>query len=105
MIGMIKEKEYNDLKPYWDYQRKVAYNKEQVFKMVGNFEGRVFSNDGPVSLDEFRTNLWNKIPSEEYEDPPKDWVPQDENLRLENEVYKPGRKVVLKAKQAQAVDK
>ena len=42
MITMIKEEDYKDLKPYWDYQRKVAYNKEQVFQMVGNFEGRVF---------------------------------------------------------------
>tara|TARA_Y100000389_G_scaffold194455_1_gene224452 strand:- start:89 stop:406 length:318 start_codon:yes stop_codon:yes gene_type:complete len=105
MITMIKEADYKDLKPYWDYQRKVAYNKEQVFQMVGNFEGRVFNSEGAVSLDEFRRNLWNKIPAEEYEDPPKDWVPEDENLRLENEVYKPGRKVILKAKRVQAVDK
>ena len=27
----IQQKEYNDLKEYWDYQRKIQYNKEQIF--------------------------------------------------------------------------
>ena len=28
--GMISKKEYEELKPYYDYQRKVAYNKEKI---------------------------------------------------------------------------
>ena len=27
----IYKKDYNDLKEYWDYQRKVEYNKEQIY--------------------------------------------------------------------------
>jgi rRNA processing protein Gar1 len=83
----INKKDYEDLKPYYDYQRKVAYNKEQVMNMAMNFEGRIYDQFGPVSLPEFKVHLWDKIRPEEYEDPPKDWVPKDESLRIEGEVY------------------
>jgi len=44
----INKKDYEDLKPYYDYQRKVAYNKERVMNMAMNFEGRIFDQYGPV---------------------------------------------------------
>ena len=40
----ISEKEYNELKEYWDFQRKKEYNKEKYLKMCDKFSGR-FYND------------------------------------------------------------
>ena len=45
---MITKESYKDLKEYWDYQRKIAYNKEMVFMMADNFEGRVYNDFGMV---------------------------------------------------------
>ena len=100
----ISKKDYEDLKPYYDYQRKVAYNKEAVFSLSVNFEGRIYDQFGPVALPEFRTHLWDKIRPEEYEEPPSDWVPKDETLRVEGEIFKPERKIIFKAKTKQAID-
>ena len=102
----IQPKEYEELKEYWDFQRKKEYNKEKVFEMADRFEGRIFSEMGPVSIDEMKQMLWTKIPMEEYEEPPKSWVPADEKYRLWNEEWPPkpqlegpkGRPVILRAK-------
>jgi hypothetical protein len=34
MTMAISEKEYKELKEYWDYQRKVEYNREKVYYMA-----------------------------------------------------------------------
>ena len=81
----IQPKEYNDLKEYWDYQRKIQYNKEQVYAMATKFEGRTFNDLGPVAIDEVKTMLWDRIRPDEYEEPPEKWVPKDEKYRLWNE--------------------
>jgi len=102
----IQQQEYIDLKEYWDFQRKKEYNKERIFAMADKFEGRIFSELGPVSIDEMKQMLWTKIPMEEYEEPPKSWVPADEKYRLWNEEWPPkpqlegpkGRPVILRAK-------
>ena len=82
---MITKKSYEDLKEYWDYQRKIAYNKEMVFMMADNFEGRVYNDFGMLHIDDVKTKLWDKIPPSEYEDPPKGWIPKDPKFRLWNE--------------------
>ena len=46
---MITKESYKDLKEYWDYQRKIAYNKEMVFMMANGFEGRVYNDFGMVN--------------------------------------------------------
>ena len=99
----ISKKEYEELKPYYDYQRKVAYNKEKIYEMAHKFDGRMFDTSGAVNPSDFGQHLWDRIPPEEYEEPPKDWVPKDEKYRIEGEGISIGRKVVLRAKQA--VDK
>jgi len=106
MSMSIQPKEYNDLKEYWDYQRKIQYNKEQIFAMANRFEGRTYSDLGPVHIDQVKTMLWDKIQPEEYEEPPEDWVPQDPKFRLWNEeqldatkLSPKARKVVLRSKQ------
>ena len=34
----ITKQSYNDLKEYWDYQRKIEYNKEMVFLWLINLK-------------------------------------------------------------------
>jgi len=107
MIMSISQESYLDLKEYWDYQRKVEYNREQMKKMADQFESRIYNDFGAVNIEQFKEKLWSRIEPEEYEDPPKGWVPEDENYRLWNEEYPPkpplltkpkGRPVVLRAK-------
>ena len=108
---MITKKSYKDLKEYWDYQRKIAYNKETVFNMANQFEGRVYNDFGMVSLDQMKELLWTRVKPEDYEEPRKGWVPEDPKLRFEwegNANYpkwdwelpktRSGRQVVLRAK-------
>ena len=107
---MITKESYKDLKEYWDYQRKIAYNKEMVFMMADNFEGRVYNDFGMVSLDQMKELLWTRVRPEDYEEPRKGWVPEDPKLRFEWEgpAFMPkifdlsgprsGRPVVLRAK-------
>ena len=107
---MITKKSYEDLKEYWDYQRKIAYNKEMVFMMADSFDGRVYNDFGMVSLDDMKDLLWTRVRPEDYEEPRKGWVPEDPKLRFEWEgpAYMPkildlsrtrsGRPVVLRAK-------
>ena len=107
---MITKESYKDLKEYWDYQRKIAYNKEMVFMMADSFDGRVYNDFGMVSLDDMKELLWTRVKPEDYEEPRKDWVPEDPKLRFEWEgpAYMPkifdltgprsGRPVILRAK-------
>ena len=107
---MITKESYKDLKEYWDYQRKIAYNKEMVFMMANSFEGRVYNDFGMVNLDDMKDLLWTRVRPEDYEEPRKGWVPEDPKLRFESEgpAYMPkifdlsgvrsGRPVVLRAK-------
>ena len=107
---MITKEQYEDLKEYWDYQRKIAYNKEMVFMMADSFDGRVYNDFGMVSIDEMKDLLWLRVKPEDYEEPRKGWVPEDPKLRFEWEgpAYMPkvfdlsgtrsGRPVVLRAK-------
>ena len=39
----INKDEYNNKKEYYDYQRKVEYNREQIEKATERFNGRVFN--------------------------------------------------------------
>ena len=107
----ITKESYKDLKEYWDYQRKVQYNKEIVHNMADQFEGRVYNDFGMVSIDEMKNLLWTRVKPEDYEEPRKGWVPEDPKLRFEGEgsAHMPkldfefpktrsGRPVVLRAK-------
>ena len=108
---MITKEDYENLKEYYDYQRKVAYNKEIVFNMAEKFEGRVYNDFGMVNIDEMKDLLWTRVKPEDYEEPRKGWVPEDSKLRFEWEGQanmprldfelpktRSGRPVVLRAK-------
>jgi hypothetical protein len=88
-MNMITEKDYLNLKEYWDYQRKIQYNREEIEKMAADFEGRLQRNDGfavtPLSANDVFDMIWNKMRSEDYQDPPKGWVPNDPQYKKWNE--------------------
>ena len=63
----VSKEEYKKLKEYFDFQRKVEYNKEKLRKAV------------EVMLDEpeiLFNDIWGKMKEEEMVDAPKGWVPQ-----------------------------
>jgi len=72
----IPKQKYKELKAYYDFQRKVQYNKEKLRKAV------------EVMLDEpeiLFNDIWGKMKEEEMVDVPKGWVPQDDKLKIEGE--------------------
>jgi hypothetical protein len=108
-MAPITKKEYTELKEYYDYQRKIQYNRERCEKMAEEFEGRIAMPEvGMLSENEIFNIMWNKVKPSDYDDPPKDWVPNYDNLRFEweldpkteKQLPKPkGKKVVVKAKE------
>ena len=72
----IPKQKYKELKPMYDFQRKVEYNKEKLRKAV------------EVMLDEpeiLFNDIWGKMKEEEMVDVPKGWVPQNDKLKIEGE--------------------
>jgi len=82
-IIMIGREEYIDQKPYWDYQRKIEFNKEQLKWNVD----RIHENLDFIEVDaeDIFTEMWNRLPMEEYEDPPRNWIPENEKYQIVDE--------------------
>lgn len=85
----ITESDYKMYKEYWDYQRKVEYNKEKVYHMAEKFDGRMVTEFGTVPLNELQSMMWSKINPRDYDDPPKGYIPENPNYRLWNESWPP----------------
>ena len=81
----IPKAKYEELKEYYDYQRKIAYNKEVIYFMADRFQNRVYNDFGMVSLDKLKEILLTRVQPEDYEEPRKGYVPEDPNLRIEGE--------------------
>ena len=79
----ITKKSYKELKEYWDYQRKVEYNKEMVHYMAEKFEGRVYNDFGMVHIDQMKDLLWTRVKPEDYDEPAKGYVPKNPKLRFD----------------------
>ena len=73
----ISKDEYIRLQPYWDFQRKKEYNKEQLKYACSH----VASVDGNI----FFEQMWVMFEEKDYQDPPLSWVPKDEKFRIEGE--------------------
>ena len=72
----VSKEEYKKLKEYFDFQRKVEYNKEKLRKAVAVMleEPDILFND-----------IWSRMKEDEMIEAPKDWVPQDDKLKIEGE--------------------
>jgi len=84
----VSENDYNLYKEYWDYQRKKEYNKEKVFYMAEKFDGKMVTDFGVVPFEELKQMMWSKINPKDYDEPPRGYVPENEDYRLWNEDYK-----------------
>ncbi len=83
---MITKKDYKEFKPYWDYQRKVQYNKELLEDRVQMIQLEFETHEGvTIPLQEMFEEMWNNLESEDYEDPPKGWIPKDTDLQVVGE--------------------
>ena len=72
----ISKEKYLELKPMYDFQRKKQYNKEKLQKAIEI----VFEN--PEVLTE---EIWSKMQEQDMVEVPKNWVPKDDNLKIEGE--------------------
>ena len=74
----VSKEEYKKLKEYFDFQRKVEYNKEKLRKAV------------EVMLDEpdiLFNDIWSRMKEDEMIEAPKDWVPKNDKLKIEGEEW------------------
>jgi len=72
----ITKQKYIQLKAMYDFQRKVEYNKEKLRAAV-----EVMLEQPDLLFDD----IWSKMKEEEMIEAPKDWVPQDDKLKIEGE--------------------
>ena len=82
----IAEEKYKELKPYWDFQRKLEYNRELLRKQIVNVQTKYNFNHPEMSPDDMFTLLWDKITQKDLETPPKTWVPENDEFKLWNEL-------------------
>jgi hypothetical protein len=82
---MISKEQYHDMKEYWDYQRKVEYNREQCRQSCEN--DVIHIGDDEIGPEELFEIMWPRIDSADYDDPPLNWIPKNIDYRLEGEVY------------------
>jgi hypothetical protein len=112
----ITKESYQDLKEYWDFQRKIQYNKEKIRAVAEQFENRIHNQFGAMNLNDLYEMLWGKCTEADYDEPNPNWIPEDEKLRFwwEGEPkphhlaisppMKKGRPVVLRAKNFDELD-
>ena len=113
----ITKESYQDLKPYWDFQRKIQFNKEKIRAVAEQFEKRIHNEFGAMSSKDLYEMMWNRCTQEDYDDPHPNWIPEDKKLRLwwEGEPkphhlaieppMKKGRPVVLRARNFNELDR
>ena len=85
----IQPKEYNAQQEYWDYQRKIEFNREKVRKGCTKIIDYFGETEDGFSLEEgaLFEKLWNEVTPEDYDEPDADWVPARKELRIEGEIY------------------
>ena len=72
----VPKQKYIEFKEYYDFQRKVQYNKEKLRKAVD------FMLDEPEILFD---DIWSRMKEEEMAEIPKGWIPEDDKLKIEGE--------------------
>jgi len=111
----ISQTDYNNKKEYWDYQRKVEFNKEKLKSELSKYSLTNSGNEVDISDKNLFDTIWSKIEIDDYDEPTKGWIPINNDYRLWNEgeptklnyyfdplkeIEKPkGRKVVLRVKE------
>ena len=76
MMTIPREK-YNELKPFYDFQRKKEYNKEQLKFVCDHVSG--------VDQNWFFEEMWLRLDEKDYLKTPPEWIPKNKNFRIEGE--------------------
>lgn len=71
------------MKAYWDYQRKIEYNREILRDDLSTAQDRYSIEI--CDMEEMFDDMWSLIDSEDYVKPPKFWIPKDEKYQIEGE--------------------
>ena len=79
---MISKSSYTEMKEYWDYQRKIEYNKEQILDQLQHVHDDLDSN----TIERMFSEIWDYQDPEDYEDPPRGWIPKNEQYQIEGEL-------------------
>tara|TARA_X000000368_G_scaffold362512_1_gene307227 strand:+ start:274 stop:507 length:234 start_codon:yes stop_codon:yes gene_type:complete len=74
---MILKEEYEKLKPYYDFQRKKEYNREQLMFACSHVAGEDTSS--------FFELMWSQFDEKDYQEPPSHWVPKNPQWQIEGE--------------------
>jgi len=72
--------EYNNLKEYYDFQRKKEYNREQLRNAIDELEKRL-----GVAVYMTFDEIWSRIEEIDYQEAPSDWVPKEDKWRIQGE--------------------
>ena len=73
---MIDLKEYEELKEYYDFQRKKEYNREQLQDAILEIEKR--TGISAISFDD----IWSRLEEKDYQEAHNNWVPRDPKWRI-----------------------
>ena len=73
---VIDLKEYEELKEYYDFQRKKEYNREQLENAILEVEKK--TGISVLSFDE----IWSRLDEKDYQEAPNNWVPKDDKWRI-----------------------
>ena len=79
---MISKEDYKELKEYWDYQRKIEYNREILRDQLEN----VHEDEPEADVDHMFAEIWNHVDPIDYDDPPRGWIPKNAKFRVEGEM-------------------
>ena len=74
---VINLKEYEELKEYYDFQRKKEYNREQLQDAILEIETRT-----NLSLESSFDEMWSRLDEKDYQEAPNNWVPRDPKWRI-----------------------
>ena len=88
----ISREKYNELKPFYDFQRQKEFNKDWCRAVVQ----KVCSlSDGIIGYDEDSATelLWAHLKEEDYQTSPSNYVPDNPDWRIEGEDYEAWKKV------------
>ena len=75
--NMITREDYMAQKPYWDYQRKIEYNREKVLRGCGNIIKHFGETEDGFQLEEgaLFESCGMKSHLKIMNEPDADWVP------------------------------
>ena len=79
---VISKEEYENLKEYYDFQRKKQYNREQLMYVCGHIMN---IEQDEADNNQFFDEMWSQFEEKDYQDPPTQWIPRELKWRIEGE--------------------